>query len=121
MSQRDPPKAMGTALLNGAATITVSMYNPPQEYRGKDPDEHGGQWSGVGNYFSVVISPRNAPNKDAILVRAGQSFNKSNRDCDFNRLIRVSESSFFVSKTTAVYDEIIRNDNKGIGTDISTP
>jgi hypothetical protein len=121
MSQSDPHKSQGTALLDGATSVTVPMYKPPEEYRGRDPDDHGEAWSGVGSYFSVIISPRNAPDKEAILVRAGQSFNKSNRNCDFGRLMRVSESSLFTGKTTAIYNAIIRHDNKGIGSDIITP
>ncbi|MDR1576150.1 MAG: hypothetical protein LBS37_09115 [Treponema sp.] len=121
MSQNDPHKSQGTALLDGATSVTVLMYRPPEEYRGRDPDDHGEAWSGVGSYFSVIISPRSAPDKEAILVRAGQSFNKSNRNCDFGRLMRVSESSFFTGKTTAIYNAIIRHDNKGIGADIITP
>ncbi|MDR0582935.1 MAG: hypothetical protein LBG57_01095 [Treponema sp.] len=121
MSQHDPHKSQGTALLDGEASVTVPMYKPPEEYKGRDPDDHGEAWSGVGAYFSVIISPQNAPNKEAILVRAGQAFNKSNQNCDFSRLMRVSESSLFTGKTTAIYNEIICHDNKGIGADIVTP
>lgn len=121
MSQHDAHKAQGTALLDGAASVTVQLYNPPAEYRGKDPDEYGEPWAGTGSYYSVIISPLDAPGKEAILVKAGQAFNRPNRECDFSRLMSISESSLFSGKTTAIYNEIIRADNQGIGADIVTP
>ena len=121
MSQHDRHKAQGTALLDGAASITIPLHEPPEDYRGKDPDDYGPPWSGTGSYFSIIISPADAPAKEAILVKGGQALNKSNREHDFNRLISISESSLFAGKTEAIYTEIIRADRHGIGSDITTP
>jgi hypothetical protein len=120
-SSSDAPKAQGTALLDGSAGITVQLYKPPEDYRGKDPDEHGEAWSGTGRYFSVIISPRNAPDKDAILVRGGMTFDRISQQCDFKSLMSVSESPLFAGRTAAIYNGIIRADRQGIGSDIVTP
>jgi hypothetical protein len=121
MSQHDPHKAQGTALLDGADSINIPLYEPPENYRGKDPDDHGAAWLGTGSYFSVIISPRNVSGTEAILVRGGQALNKPNRECDFKRLMSVSESAFFTGKTEAIYNNIIRADRQGIGSDVITP
>jgi hypothetical protein len=121
MSQHDRHKAQGTALLDGATSITIPLYEPLDDYRGKDPDDYGKPWSGTGSYFSVIISPLDAPGKEAILVKGGQALNKPNREHDFKRLISISESSMFANKVEAIYTEIIRADRQGIGSDITTP
>jgi hypothetical protein len=121
MSSSDAPKAQGAALLDGASSITLQLYEPPPDYKGKDPDEHGAEWSGTARYFSVIVSPRNAPGQDAILIRGGLTFDRLSRDCDFSRLMSISESPFFDSRTEAVYNGIIRADHQGVGTDIVTP
>jgi hypothetical protein len=121
MSQYVPHKAQGTALLNGADSISVQLYEPPEVYRGKDPDDHGAAWSGTGGYFSVIISPRTVSGAESILVRGGQALNKPNRVCDFVHLVKISGSSILSGKAEAVYNEIIRADRQGIGTDIEGP
>lgn len=121
MSQRDPHSAQSAALLNGVSSLTMRMYHPPADYPGKDPDDHGEPWSGTGSYFTVIVSPQNAPGEESILVRAGQAFNKPNQNRNFNELIRLSESTLFADKVTAIYQSIIRADNQGIESDINTP
>jgi hypothetical protein len=118
MSQRDPHKAQGTALLDGTDTITIQLHKPPEDYRGKDPDDYGVEWSGTGGYFSVIICPENAPSMEAIMVKGGQALNKPNREWDFNRLTAVSGSSLFIAKTEAIYHDIICADQQGIGSDV---
>jgi hypothetical protein len=122
----------------GFATITIPLFNPldGDNYKGADPDEHGERWKGEAQYFSVVISPAEAPNEESIFVKASSKrLDKSiSANCDFSKLIdlwQLAEGGVTMpgvgdlkDKVRALYSEIVCKDNKtgeGMGSSIIAP
>jgi hypothetical protein len=116
---------------NNVATITIPLFKPlpGNDYKGADPDENGGPWSGEANFFSVVISPENAPDEKAIFVKGSMTrLDKSNNNCNFASLYDLWDMPAIPGvvdnpkeKVKALYDDIVSKDNKaGKGSSVTT-
>ncbi|MDR0562178.1 MAG: hypothetical protein LBG73_05765 [Spirochaetaceae bacterium] len=107
-----PHKAQGTALLNGASSAKIMLYNPPPASAGIDPDpdnQDGGVCSVTAKYFSVTISPQTVSTSDDIIIKPGTGFNESKKNISWEGLM---QSSFILDEQrTAIFNRIICKDD----------
>jgi hypothetical protein len=123
MDDKDPHVTQGTAIINGQTSVTIDLFKP-YHTPNLDPDLHGLPWSGEALYFSIIISPQNAPSQGAIYPKgSAMPLNDSRRELswgdavlqDFVYLLLHNQSGAkaldLETKLQRMYDDIICKDD----------